>query len=538
MSDMLSFGVRNLRSFAGREQLLPVKAVSVFVGKNSCGKSTFLRTYPLLRQSVESDTRSPILWYGGHGGYVDFGDFLTALHDGAKEIFFDFEVDLDIFFNGEKSFFSTFLDSKLYSFDNGVFAHKSKKYKTKISIGLMRRDKEVLSTSVCFCVGDAKATLIYCGEEVLSFAVESLVSDLRYEYDAKIITSKGHLIPKSIAGLKEVMVKDVGKRLAPVDCLEQHSLFEMEEYVSGFFGKRPPKKIREKLRGIEFLQGAELFAAIKTIFYGEKNLLPKLESSESEFVDVFSLLLLARNVNRFWDAADDLFKAFYGGVRYLGPLRASAERFYRHQDLQIGEIDHTGANLPMVINSLEPKKKKELSDWILEQFGFRVELLTSGLHYAIQIKEEGEEKYHNISDMGFGYSQILPVIVSVWLELIDKTSASKARSLIRQRKSDARTLVIEQPELHLHPALQYKFGLAIAKVAALSRGRGYNFVIETHSKHLIDALGESVRLGGISEEEISIALFEKNKKGSTEILFSGFDQDGYLVNWPAGFLSA
>ncbi|MEV1620620.1 hypothetical protein ABZR00_33050 [Pseudomonas aeruginosa] len=93
-------------------------------------------------------------------------------------------------------------------------------------------------------------------------------------------------------------------------------------------------------------------------------------------------------------------------------------------------------------------------------------------------------------------------------------------------------------ELHLHPALQYKFGSAIAKVASLVKDRDYNFVIETHSKHLIDAIGESISSNLIDEDQVNITLFEKKSSGISDIALSGFDSDGYLKDWPAGFLSA
>lgn len=83
-----SIRVRNLRSLkdTGRVLLCPL---TILLGENSCGKSTFLRTFPLLRQSAESSTRSSILWFGK---YVDYGDFDEALirDEGAKEIAFEF----------------------------------------------------------------------------------------------------------------------------------------------------------------------------------------------------------------------------------------------------------------------------------------------------------------------------------------------------------------------------------------------------------------------------------------------------------------
>ncbi|MGU0888121.1 AAA family ATPase [Pseudomonas aeruginosa] len=98
-------------------------------------------------------------------------------------------------------------------------------------------------------------------------------------------------------------------------------------------------------------------------------------------------------------------------------------------------------------------------------------------------------------------------------------------------------MVLEQPELHLHPALQYKFGRSLAKVINKTKRSDLYFVIETHSKHLIDAIGESIRENEISASVINITLFEKQKNGVTHTQISGFDDEGYLINWPVGFLS-
>ena len=68
---MLSIGVQNLRSLYNIDEI-EIKPITVLLGKNSAGKSTFLRMFPLLKQSNEERTSEPILWYGD---YVDFGDF-------------------------------------------------------------------------------------------------------------------------------------------------------------------------------------------------------------------------------------------------------------------------------------------------------------------------------------------------------------------------------------------------------------------------------------------------------------------------------
>ena len=82
--------IRNLRSIIDTNEI-ELKPITILVGKNSSGKSTFARSFPLLRQSIEEKTRGPILWYGR---YVDFGDYHTSLSRSAtsNEICFEFHL--------------------------------------------------------------------------------------------------------------------------------------------------------------------------------------------------------------------------------------------------------------------------------------------------------------------------------------------------------------------------------------------------------------------------------------------------------------
>lgn len=76
-----SIRLRNFRSFldTGRIELRPIV---VLLGANNSGKSSLLRFFPLLRQTIETRTNAPLLWYGDD---VDFGDFAEALCRKAEE---------------------------------------------------------------------------------------------------------------------------------------------------------------------------------------------------------------------------------------------------------------------------------------------------------------------------------------------------------------------------------------------------------------------------------------------------------------------
>ncbi|MBK7918403.1 MAG: AAA family ATPase [Chloroflexi bacterium] len=73
---MQEINIQNLRCLEDTGKI-ELKPITVLLGQNSSGKSTFLRFFPLLRQSAESTTKGPILWYGG---LTDFGSFSAALN--------------------------------------------------------------------------------------------------------------------------------------------------------------------------------------------------------------------------------------------------------------------------------------------------------------------------------------------------------------------------------------------------------------------------------------------------------------------------
>lgn len=110
-----TIGIKNFRSLKeikiGNNEFLEIKPITILLGKNSSGKSSFLRIFPLLKQSVTSRTRGALALFGNE---VDFGDFATTIFSEAKAdekgtyIEFDFTGEINprsasvLFFNHEK----------------------------------------------------------------------------------------------------------------------------------------------------------------------------------------------------------------------------------------------------------------------------------------------------------------------------------------------------------------------------------------------------------------------------------------------------
>ena len=119
----------------------------------------------------------------------------------------------------------------------------------------------------------------------------------------------------------------------------------------------------------------------------------------------------------------------------------------------------------------------------------------------------------DITDVGFGVSQVLPVLVA----------------LIVARPSQL--VYLEQPELHLHPRAQ----VALARVLADAAKRGVRVVAETHSSLLLLGIQTLVAEGDLSPELVKLHWFSRNKDGITEVDSVDLDEAGAYGDWPMDF---
>ena len=83
--------INNVRNLDFNEYI-HLDPLTIFLGKNSSGKSTFLRTFPLIKQSLEIRRSTPLLWYGN---LVDFGSFDETINRNSrkKEMSFSFKIE-------------------------------------------------------------------------------------------------------------------------------------------------------------------------------------------------------------------------------------------------------------------------------------------------------------------------------------------------------------------------------------------------------------------------------------------------------------
>jgi predicted ATPase len=236
---------------------------------------------------------------------------------------------------------------------------------------------------------------------------------------------------------------------------------------------------------------------------------------------------LARLSPYILEAADLVLAHFMSRVAYLAPLRVRPDRAYRVQNLAVDEVDPDGENLAMFLRSLSSEESASFAAFTSNALGFETSVRTIGHHAEILVKSTKAKVFVNLVDVGFGYSEVLPLAAILW--------ASCIRPVIGKREPTP-LIAIEQPELHLHPAHQAE--LARMLVEAVSKGGGTRLLVETHSESLINGLGKLIYEGAIKAEDVQIVLFDQDEETEqTTVKLAGYRENGALYDWPYGFLS-
>ena len=222
------------------------------------------------------------------------------------------------------------------------------------------------------------------------------------------------------------------------------------------------------------------------------------------------------------------FEQCMRGIHYLGPLRANPSRRYTWTGAQLPNVGTAGElAVDAILTSRRRNEKirrggriptvtleRYIAEWLqkLELIhGFRVvELVDDGSVLAVYVQESAQSPEVLLTDIGFGVSQILPVL-----------------ALCLSLRMDS-TLILEHPEIHLYPRAQSR--LADLFIEAWKK-RGVQILFESHSEHLLRRLQRCVAEERISQDDVGLYFCQSDPEGS-HITSLDIDPLGNTKNWP------
>ena len=526
--------------------LISLSPITLLVGENGSGKSTFLRTFPLVKQSIRKHTDGPVLWVGDVDDYVDFGSFLETITNGqideAMEFQFNFNLNLK-----RIHYYSNVLNEKLENKDNYNVVYN-------ITINHIGNKEYISRLLVHFCQTDFIFEMNPNPREVSISVNEITIPMPKKFYNKKnkinrIAWDKDY---NSIFGFQlppvDIFLDFISKSLSSSDninlgiALEDFGIedillpFSISEMAMQIVGECLCKDIPlDNFSDDRKLQNDKKYDS-EVLGYIDQ-LIDNINNLADHEKEVNIAILKLIYFYGCFSIMDKYLDTYFRQVHYIAPLRATAERYYRLRNLSIEEVDYQGKNLSIFLDGLKRSNQlEEFNQWTDELLGFHVSTKNDGGHLSIQVALKGKEKSTNLSDTGFGFSQILPIITQLW-----KISTKKPHA-INPKKSSLNppfVLAIEQPELHLHPALQANLVDAFINSIKLAQNNGYKLqlILETHSETIVNYLGLAVAENKINNKDISIVIFDKNTDNITKVNKSEYDEQGYLCDWPIGFFS-
>jgi len=425
----------NFKAFQKMEEL-EIRNLTVVVGRNSCGKSSLMQSLLLLKQTLDSQSTTPLCLEGKYLKYSNLKELsfgLPPVHT-AK-------IGYELFLSDEES-----------------------KVSGKVKIGYKNSKKDELYIP-----------------RLSEYSVE--------------IDKDGKVISTSFTSMSKSKAKTTFKRF-------------IQHFKDEGFGQLSDAKVLFH----KFLPESMQLSFIKTSSEGDEEL-KKIK------IPFFTTMDEEMELN-------SLLNSELKSIRYLSPIRATPERAYVHYSQDVSSLNEDGSNSAHILwakrgSEVKWKQKNyKLSEAVnqcIDTIGLSQEISpdkVGDIIYKVGIKESSSGSNVSLADVGFGYSQVIPII------------------LLGLLSSKENLMLIEQPEIHLHPS-------SAGNLADLFLGfveDDKRFIIETHSQEFINKLRLRVIQNPELKKKINIVFVEQNQGESSSIKQFEIDEKGMFPEWPDGFI--
>ena len=544
---LASFSLSNFKSFRKLDPI-ELRPLTVLCGINNSGKSTLLQSLLLMKQSniafrgrsLRADLQEPLLL---NGPYVSLGDWADVISGHATE---------------EEMGFS-------WKLSGGLFDKNTWKYKMADAI------------EISVIINSFKSENNQDRLQVKDFVCRDLRSKVGWEIsssgeDQYLLKlegiSLGYLWWAWMDPIMRYLFKGLkydNKKLRK-ELLDNRQFWETQLFLNEVFfqdveidfeGIWPsvvvfnefPKQVRQALSKVrEELTRRE--QRVPECIY-------QFLDSSMEYLEGYLKDPAADEFPSFWQEKDfslmsqgyqsykrtfDLIWDLLWNIRYLGPVREAPHRYYLLNDISGIEMGNKGEGIPLVLGIERDEivasyyrciyKGKQVSEYELRESDSLLDAVNWWLSEGMklpkisdpggsrgvpqQVKLESSGLEVSLPDVGFGISQVLPVLVEC----------------LRSQPGD--TIILEQPEIHLHPSLQSRLADFLICMAKSDK----KLVIETHSEYMMNRF--FLRIAQEDDDEIRklfnplFVSFDEGEQTSVVKPIS-INEFGEIENWPVGF---
>lgn len=470
MSMLKSITLENYKCFKDRTTI-DIAPLTVLCGVNSSGKSSILKSLLMMKQSVEKDT--PYNKLSFMGNYVDNGYFDNVVNSNVKE-------NDDATFTIENTFVLKGFDrNQKKRQDMGSYKELRRLYNFKDNI-----DSFVITHSIVV----SKSYNDVSEKTLLAYIENNDVIKTYISID--VYNNFGIEEIQTFVGLEKIVGKE----------REYHLIFKNIPFENNYITNE----------GYPFWNTCQCyFNNIKLTNIYKPHMSHRLFSAKPIILSLFNIV-----------------SQQYAGVEFIAPLRHNPMRTYTIKG-DVSSVGISGEDSPILYTKLCENPQKYKTDvaspvkidngsynngWFINfntlkknpKIDFKTsvqrwmdyfelgQITYTGTNGLMELRING----NNISDVGFGVSQIFPIIVQGL-----------------QMSKDS-VLLLEQPEIHLHPQMQMRMADFLLAVTTSER----NIIVETHSDHIINRLVKRIMSdkAGNLNNNIHIYFVDKHSQNTVE----------------------
>lgn len=518
---------------------LELKPLTILLGANSCGKSAILNSFLMLSQSIETSSRTETP-FRLNGNRVGMGESLNIIKDKNKNktLSFSFEFDeqtsikrsidlakrecMEVHFDCTRYIYQVLRrDRVINSSISPLLNELDNLYYSSDNFNATQLTK--ISKKICSFIRvyrSNKDTIVSKSKTPLSKAFHGFVEDVSYQK-----------IQDCLVGLLPISLMRLAAQKIQID-------FKYKKKDDYFYISQVKLINRGGERIIDIKIDASEDITINSDVI-DNDILRKSKNDIKRLLDFKSLLIcdstdgirasaagyfiktnnpVAVHFSRILSSSfKELKNAFSGvSINHVSPLRAFPQRYYLLDKAiyhnQLNALD--GTELAEVLKN--NSHIKDNINELLAEFNIAIEIdKVNDIIHKISVNQEAVSL--ELTDVGFGISQVLPILVQAYLSPVGSIT------------------IIEQPEIHLHPKMQAWLTDALIKIAL---GSSKRFIIETHS----DALVRRLRLrivdedSLLSENDVAVYYLERNKIDYKTVMKRiAVTPDGD-ISWPSEFM--